>query len=143
MQEWEHARSQRVPGSAHKTQARELATARSLYSAGPDGSGLGHSLALCRSRPHYPNQPNPAAGPRMPPAPETAADRFFVLITRSELWPTTMLTGVISAGFGSSVSLADAILPTEIVQEKRNVQYCANPVDQNIHSKKQRERQFP
>jgi hypothetical protein len=109
----------------------------------PDGSGLGQSLALCRLRPHYPNPPNPAAGPRMPPAPETAADRFFVLITRSELWPTNMLAGVISADFGSSVSLADAILPTEIVQEKRNVQYCANPVDQNIHSKKQRERQFP
>lgn len=50
----------------------------------PDGSGLGQSLALCRLRPHYPNPPNPAAGPRMPPAPETAADRFFVLITRSD-----------------------------------------------------------
>jgi hypothetical protein len=30
----------------------------------------------------------------------------------------------------------------EIVQEKRNVQYRANPVHQNIHPKKQRERQF-
>jgi hypothetical protein len=41
----------------------------------------------------------PVAGPRMLPAPETAADRFFALITRSELWPTTMLAGAISAKF--------------------------------------------
>jgi hypothetical protein len=50
-----------VPGSTHKTQARELATVAVTRPA-QTAQAWGQSLALCRSRPHYPNPPNSRSG---------------------------------------------------------------------------------
>lgn len=95
--QWEHARRQRVPGSAHKTQA--LATARSLSLGGPDRSGLGPKPGVV---PFAASLSKPTEFPQRvlecrPLARQPQTD----FSTRSELWPTTMPAGVISADFGS------------------------------------------